>query len=243
MIFALASLAFLATAQDPEIRIEAYPAKGFIMKIADHQSDMDLVPLLTRLATAKCGKLKPRFGKFNYDTTVDANGVRTMRSHTQRFECYDPATDPYRPAPADWQPSEQDKADLIAFTNRFLTAIENGDAVTGMPMMESILEITKKEWMDTSDRLREHAGRPGRWTLEIAGWANNPEGTTHPGTYALVNVDGTYPRLANYCGYLLVYREGPARYVVSQRSLKVIPQAWVDDGSVPRDQIAQLCKS
>ncbi|MBX3564465.1 MAG: hypothetical protein KF730_07805 [Sphingomonas sp.] len=245
MITSLLSLAlYAAGAQDPEVRIEAYPARGYIMRIADHAADLDLVASLTRLAEAKCGaKLKPRFGKFNYDNIIGEGGARMFKNHTQRFECYDPANDPYKPAPADWKPSERDNADLNAFAQRFMTAIDKGDAATGMPMMEANLEITNKEWMDTTQRLREHAGGPGKWTLNVVGWANNPEGTSHPGTYAFVTIDGSYPRLNAYCGYLLIYRDGLGRYWVSQRSIKVVPQAWVDNGSLPADQVKDLCKS
>ncbi|RYD50911.1 MAG: hypothetical protein EOP60_11100 [Sphingomonadales bacterium] len=244
MIATLLSLALLApNTQDPEIRIEAWPAKGFIMRIADHDADQDLVALLTARAAARCGKLAVRFGKFNYDTTIDPQGIRKFTNHTQRFECFDPATDRYKAAPADWQPSVQDRADLIAFVERFMTATDKGDATTGMAMMESILEITQPEWRDTTKRLREHTSGPGRWSLGILGWANNPEGTSHPGSYALVMVDGKYPKLAAYCGTLLVYREAPGRYWISQRNLKVVPQIWIDNGSVPAAQLQKLCES
>lgn len=244
MIASFVSLAlYAAGAQDPEIRIEAYPARGYIMRIADHDADLNLTELLNARAATRCGALKVRFGKFNYDNTVEADGRRMLKNHTQRFECIDPATDSYRPAPADWRPSAKDEADLSAFVDRFLTATDKGDAATGMPMMESIIEIQKAEWMDTTDRLRQHGGGAGRWTINIVGWGNNPEGAAHPGSYALVSVDGHYPKLAAYCGSLLIYREGPGRYWVSQRNLKVVPQAWVDDGSIPAAQLTELCKS
>lgn len=246
MLLALAALATLPLAQQQEIPIQiAKSEKGYTATIGDHYPDQTpgVMERLKGMAKDRCGALTVRFGKFFYRNGFDARGKAMVQEFKQNFACIDPATDPYKPVAADWKPSAQDDADAKAFVDRYLALIDKGDAAAGMQMMEPVAEITREEWMDTSTRLRTHSGPPGqgRWTATLVGWGNNPEGAAHPGAYTLYKVSGTYPKLAAYCGSLLLYRAGPGKYQVSQQQLKVIPQAFVDDGTIAAGDVPGLC--
>ncbi len=244
MLLALAIATLPLAQQEIPIQI-ATSDKGYVATIGDHDATQTpaVVERLKGMAKQRCGALTVRFGKFFYRNGFSPDGKPIVQEFKQNFACIDPATDPYKPVAADWKPAATDDADAKAFANRYLAAIDKGDAAAGMKMMEPIAEITRDEWMDTSTRLRTHSGAPGQgtWTVTLVGWGNNPDGAAHPGAYTLYRVTGTYPKLAAYCGSLLLYRAGPGSYFVSQQQLKVIPQSFVDNGTVAAADVPGLC--
>lgn len=227
----------------PAIRIEAVPGKGYAATVATFpvaqlSSVSDRIAVL---AKQRCGRLSARMGRYKYFTSTDAQGRAALTQYRQSFSCYDPATDPYERAPADWKPSAQDQADLNAFADRYMGLLDRSDYVAGMPMMEPILEIEKDEWLSVPNMLTQHAGRPGRWSLQTLGWVNNPEGASHPGRYAFVKVTATYPKIAAYCGTLVIYRQRPGSYLITQQNLSVIPESWITSGRTTRAEALKTC--
>lgn len=234
-----------APPSQPTIRIESVAGKGYAALVSPFPVDQ-IQPVSDRIvamAKQRCGKLTARFGRFKYFTGPGPKGVAEYQNYRQSFTCFDPATDPYKPAPTGWKPAEQDDRDLMEFAKRYMRAIDEGDYVTGMPMMEPIIEIEKDEWLDVPSKLDQFGGGGGKWTLSIVGWVNNPEGASHPGSYALVKIDGSYPKLAVYCGNLLIYRQRAGSYLVSQQNLRVIPQQWIDSGEMTRSQALATCEN
>jgi hypothetical protein len=230
-------------AVQPAIRIDAVPGKGYAatvdtFPVAQLSSVSDRI---AALAKQRCGRLSARMGRYKYFTGTDAQGRAALTQYRQSFSCYDPATDPYERAPADWKPSAQDQSDLTAFAERYMSLLDRGDYLAGMPMMEPILEIEKDEWLSVPNMLQLHAGRPGRWTLQTLGWVNNPEGASHPGRYAFVKVTATYPKIAAYCGTLVIYRQRPGSYLVTQQNLGVIPESWITSGRTTRAEALKTC--
>lgn len=228
----------------PAIKIETVPGKGYAavvetFPVAQLTSVSDRISLL---AKQRCGRLSARMGRYKYFTSTDAQGRAALTQYRASFSCYDPATDPYERAPADWKPSAQDQADLTAFAERYMGLLDRADYVAGMPMMEPILEIEKDEWLSVPNMLKEHAGGKGRWTLETLGWVNNPEGASHPGRYAFVKVTAAYPKIAAYCGTLVVYRQRPGSYLITQQNLGVIPESWITSGRTTRAEALKTCE-
>jgi hypothetical protein len=227
----------------PAIKIETVPGKGYAavvdtFPVTQLSSVSDRV---SALAKQRCGQLSARMGRYKYFTSTDAQGRAALTQYRASFTCYDPATDPYERAPADWKPSAQDQADLTAFAQRYMGLLDRGDYLAGMPMMEPILEIEKDEWLSVPSMLKQHSGGQGRWTLQTLGWVNNPEGASHPGRYAFVKVTGSYPKIAAYCGTLVIYRQRPGSYLITQQNLSVIPESWITSGRTTRAEALKAC--
>ncbi len=231
------------TPPQPAIKIEAVPGKGYAA-VVDTFPVTQLTSVSDRigaLAKQRCGRLSARMGRYKYFTSTDAQGRAALTQYRASFTCYDPATDPYERAPADWKPSAQDQADLTAFAERYMGLLDRSDYVAGMPMMEPILEIEKDEWLSVPNMLKQHSGGRGRWTLQTLGWVNNPEGAAHPGRYAFVKVTATYPKIAAYCGTLVIYRQRPGSYLITQQNLSVIPESWITSGRTTRAEALKTC--
>lgn len=244
MLMTAAALLAVAAPQQalPLIKVETRPGTGYVAIVAGFSPDLlDAVSQrMVAIATQRCGQLKVRFGRFKYFNGT-RDGKAEFQNYRQNFSCFDPKTDPYQPVPASWKPTEQDEKDLLAFAERYLQALDRGDYVAGMPMMEPVIEIEQAEWMDVPSKLKGFSGGRGSWTLSTRGWLNNPEGASHPGAYALVKVSGRYPKLAAYCGNLFIYRQRAGSYLVAQQNLRVIPQNWIDTGRLTRAEAVKLC--
>jgi hypothetical protein len=232
-----------APPSQPAIRIETIPGKGYAAIVGTFPVTQlaSVSDRISVLAKQRCGRLSARMGRYKYFTSTDAQGRAALTQYRSSFSCYDPATDPYERAPADWRPSVQDQADLTAFAQRYMGLLDRSDYVAGMPMMEPMLEVEKDEWLSVPNMLKQHAGGQGRWTLQTLGWANNPEGASHPGRYAFVKVTGSYPRIAAYCGTLVIYRQRPGSYLITQQNLSVIPESWISSGRTTRAEALKTC--
>lgn len=227
----------------PAVRIEAVPGKGYAA-VVDTFPVTQLTSVSDRinaLAKQRCGRLSARMGRYKYFTSTDNQGRAALTQYRASFACYDPATDPYERAPADWKPSAQDQADLTAFAERYMGLLDRSDYLAGMPMMEPILEIEKDEWLSVPNMLKQNSGGKGRWTLQTLGWVNNPEGASHPGRYAFVKVTATYPKIAAYCGTLVICRQRPGSYLITQQNLSVIPESWITSGRTTRAEALKSC--
>ncbi|MFL9842649.1 hypothetical protein ABS767_16885 [Sphingomonas sp. ST-64] len=228
----------------PAIKIEPVPGKGYAAVVETFPVTQltSISDRISALAKQRCGRLSARMGRYKYFNSTDAQGRAALTQYRQSFTCYDPATDPYERAPADWKPSAQDQADLTAFAQRYMALLDRSDYLAGMPMMEPILEIEKDEWLSVPNMLKQHSGGKGSWTLQTLGWANNPDGASHPGRYAFVKVTGSYPKIAAYCGTLVIYRQRPGSYLVTQQNLSVIPESWITTGRTTRAEAAKSCE-
>ncbi len=226
-----------------QIKIETVPGKGFVAVVPTFPVTQlkSISDEISALAKQRCGRLTARMGRYKYFTGTDSQGRAALNNYRASFTCYDPATDPYERAPADWKPSAQDQADLTAFAQRYMSLLDRADYLAGMPMMESILEIEKDEWLSVPNMLKAHAGGKGSWTLQTLGWVNNPEGASHPGRYAFVKVTGSYPKIAAYCGTLVIYRQRPGSYLITQQNLGVIPESWITSGRTTRAEALKTC--
>ena len=99
----------LAAAGEPAIRVEKLAAGGFSADVASIEAARLTTTMqeVQRIAAQRCGKMKVRFGRYNFDSRVDtARNVMMIENLRQKFFCYDPATDPYKPVPADWKASD-----------------------------------------------------------------------------------------------------------------------------------------
>jgi hypothetical protein len=234
-----------AASADPGIRIETVPGRGYQAVIGTFDSP-DFQAVMARVQTEavkRCGAQKVRFGRHHYDNRVDtARNVMLIENLRQAFFCFDPATDPYKPVPADWQASAEETANATLFVTRFLDLLNRGDAA-GMAMMDPLIEITRQDW----DQLRSgmvqsrDPGAGGMLNPQLRGWINNPEGATYPGAYAYFAVVDSHAGIAGTCGGVSVQRLRPNEYRIAQYDVQFISQALIDQQGLSDGEAARLC--
>jgi hypothetical protein len=230
MFDAVIAMGIAAAVQSlPEVTVKQVPGKGYQLTAPRFPADQGdaLIAKMQTVAAQRCGKLTIRWGKFSYKTEYGdgKDPAREMRTeYSQSFSCIDPATDPYKPVPADWKASAQDDADVTAFVNRYLTAYEAADVAKGLPMMEPLLELDKAGWLAQPAAIKAVRGSGSR-TIRGPFWQNNPDGASHPGAYAVFAFLGNYSGLAAHCGILVIYRAGLGKYQVSQQSIQAMARS------------------
>jgi hypothetical protein len=234
-----------AAAGQPEIKVEPVPGRGYAATVAAFEADQ-YTPMLDRikvLASQRCGKLSVRFGRYFFDNQIDVErGVTVIKNFRQAFSCYDPATDPYKPVPADWKPSADDTAAAKALAVRFLDNLDKGNGATLRPMMDPALEATTEEMNRFSREAKMHQTGPGAFTARLDGWLNNPEDAAYPGAYAYFAVLSSHPGIAGTCGGLLLYRVSAGKFVISQYDVRYISQKLIDEEGYSDEELNRLCQ-
>lgn len=241
MAFAL----LLAAAGEPGIQVETVPGRGYSAAVEPFDSGtMASVTERIKVAAAeRCGKLSVRFGRHYFDSRIDAaRNVTVVENMRQNFFCFDPATDPYKPVPADWTASPAETANATAFATRFLDRLDRGDAV-GIAMMDPLVELTQADWDGLREAVLLHrTGGGGALTPKFVTWVNNPDWAAYPGAYAFFQVLDDHPGIAATCGGILVQRVRENEYRISQYDVQYIAQAFVDEQGLIEEDIQRLCQ-
>ncbi|THD36569.1 MAG: hypothetical protein E7773_06030 [Sphingomonas sp.] len=229
---------------DPTMTITPVPGKGYSISIESFPAK-DKPQVSARMiekGIAKCGALKPRWGRFSFKTGYPngAAGGAWVIGYRQALTCYDPANDPFKPAPADWIASEADAKEATAFANGYLDRFQTGD-VRAVTMFEPMLEMTITEWVGQPNHVK---GRLGRGTRRLAGpiWRLNPTEAAHPGAYAMFGFLGQYSGMRAYCGMLMVYRVAPGQYQITAENMQTVTNDDVSSGRVSASVADQSCR-
>jgi len=239
------ALALLAAAGQPEIKVAPVPGKGFVATVALIDADQydPTIDRIKVLATQRCGKLKVRFGRYYFDNQIDVDrGVTVIKDFRQNFSCFDPATDPYKPVPADWQASPAEVTAATTFAKRFVDNLDAGNGAALATMMDPALESTAAEMKRFSDEAKMHQTGRGEFTVRLDGWLNNPEDAAYPGAYAYFAVISTHPGIAGTCGGLLLYRVRTGEYKISQYDVRYVSQALIDEEGYSDEELNRLCQ-
>lgn len=241
----IASALLLAAAAEPGIAIEATPGRGYTASVETFDSGTmsRVMERIKRAATERCGQQGTRFGRHYFDSRVDtARNVMLIENMRQTFHCFDRATDPYKPVPADWAASAEDTASATVFVTRFLDRLDRGDAA-GMTMMDPMIELTRAEWDGLREAAVQHRGAgDGTLTPKFELWANNPEGAAYPGAYALFSVIDDHPGIEGTCGGILVQRVRANEYRIAQYDVQYIATALVEQQGLTDDDLDRLCR-
>lgn len=238
--------ALMASAQPlPAIKVEAVPGKGYAATVAVIDADQyaSIVERVKVLATQRCGSKKVRFGRYQFNNQVDVKrGVTIIKDYRQGFSCFDPATDPYKPVPADWKASAAETAAATRFVQRFLDNLDEGNSVVLARMMDPMLEATPAEMKRFSDEAKMHQTGTGEFSSRLEGWLNNPEDASYPGAYAYFSVLSSHPGVVGTCGGLLVYRVRDGEYQIAQYDVRYFSQDLVDKNGMTDEQLNRLCE-
>ena len=238
--------ALMASAQPlPPIKVEAVPGKGFAATVATIDADQydPVVDRIKILAEQRCGAKKVRFGRYFFDNQIDVErGVTVIKDFRQAFSCFDPATDPYKPVPADWKPSAAETTAATRFAQRFVDNLDAGNTVLLAKMMDPALETNPTEMKRFSDEAKMYQTGPGEFTLRLDGWMTNPPDAIYPGAYAYFAVLSSHPGIAGTCGGILLYRLRDGEYQISQYDVRYISQRLIDEEGFSDEELDRLCK-
>jgi hypothetical protein len=229
---------------DPSVRIDAVPGRGYSAVVGTFDSG-DFTGVMERvkvIAQQRCGRQGVRFGRHYFDSRVDTTrNVMLIENLKQNFFCFDPATDPYKPVPADWTASAAETASASVFATRFLDRLNRGDAA-GMAMMDPLIEIKKADWDELRKGVIQHReSGDGTLTPQLRGWLNNPEGAAYPGAYALFSVIDDHRGIVGTCGGILLHRVRDGEYRVAQYDVQFISQALADQQGLSDAELDRLC--
>lgn len=237
--------AMLAASTTPAIKIEAVPGRGYAatVPVIDENQYEPVIERIKVLATQKCGRLKVRFGRFFFDNQIDvARGVTVIKDFRQVFTCFDPATDPYKPVPADWKASPAEVAAATDYVTRFLTNLDAGNGRALAALMDPQLEATTDEMNRFSREAKMHQTGTGKFAPRLDGWLNNPPDASYPGAYAYFAVISSHPGIAGTCGGILLYRLSDGKYQVSQYDVRYISQKLIDEEGMSDEELNRLCR-
>ena len=243
---AMIAFALLAAVTgQPEIKVAPVPGKGFVASVAVIDTDQydATINRIKVLAAQRCGALKVRFGRYFFDNQIDVDrGVTVIKDFRQNFSCFDPATDPYKPVPADWKASPAEITAATTLAKRFVDNLDSGNGTVLVSMMDPALEATAAEMKRFSDESKMHQTGPGEFTVRLDGWLNNPEDAAYPGAYAFFAVISSHPGVAGTCGGLLLYRERTGVYKISQYDVRYVSQALIDEEGYTDEELNRLCQ-
>ncbi|MCW3836898.1 hypothetical protein ACFQ1E_11510 [Sphingomonas canadensis] len=237
-----ASLA-AAPAQDPKITTQGAADGSFTFTVGDFDAQRidEIQDQLKVLAERRCGALSVRWGKFSYAKNELVGGKQIVADYVQKAKCYDPATDPYQPVPADWQPTAEEEDGAITFAQSYIEAVLADDFATGLAMAEPGMELDTDTW-DTGRQMLNGIGT-GSFGIYDIGWAANPDGMPHPGAFALVHFRGDYSKVAVMCGWVVVYRAAPDKFLLTQQRFYVVTHAQERArGGFADGEMERLCR-
>lgn len=243
-MFLVAALLAAASAT-PEIKIETVPGRGFAatVPVIDENQYDPVVARIKLLAAERCGRLSVRFGRYFFDNQIDIDrGVTVIKDFRQAFSCFDPATDPHKPVPADWKPSAAETAAATQYVTRFLDYLDAGNGRALAAMMDPQLEATTEEMNRFSREAKMHQTGSGSFTGRLDGWLNNPPDASYPGAYAYFAVLSSHPGIAGTCGGLLLYRVSEGKYQISQYDVRYISQKLIDEEGMSDEELDRLCR-
>ncbi len=243
-MFLLAAM-LAAASETPEIKIEAVPGRGYAATtpLIDENQYTPVVERIKLLAAEKCGRQRVRFGRFFFNNQIDIDrGVTVIKDFRQSFSCFDPATDPYKPVPADWKASAAEVAAATDYVTRFLNYLDAGNGRALAAMMDPQLEATTEEMNRFSQEAKMHQTGPGKFTPRLDGWLNNPPDASYPGAYAFFAVLSSHPGIAGTCGGILLYRLSDGKYQVSQYDVRYVSQKLIDDEGMSDEELNRLCR-
>lgn len=126
-------------------------------------------------------------------------------------------------APADWQPLEQDRLEIIALTARYFAAVDSGDAETahGSWIEGQQAETPLSERRRQIEEQRRQYGAAGASPPVRLTWYVNPANAPQPGIYVAVDYERSYANLVLNCGYLIWFRDAAGRYRLTRQENSV----------------------
>lgn len=209
-------VALLASAASPAVTIVP-KGSGYLATAAPFAATDSITvdAEMDRRASELCTGRMVRWGKFGSNATISKNAVEVPKvtGYFKEFSCVIEQPRNGVAAPADWQPSPADDADVRSFFGRYYAKRDSGDFAAALAMFDPAQDLSLE-----ADQQREFNAKlgSGRRRITNVTWYVNPEGAKQPGVYAALDFVGDYPSMHFYCGYLVLYRLAPGSYEITR---------------------------
>lgn len=171
---------------------------------------------IARRAASICAGKTIRWGEFKFDQNLGKDPVADpsrVESYRREFSCVAADSRTYLAVPVEWTASIKDEADVRAFFSTYYTKRDGGDFPGAQAMMRPETRSELVAWGDQMRQLNKQLGKGNRRLTKVT-WYVNPEGADRPGAYAALDFIGSYTGTHVYCGYIVLYRLGPASYEI-----------------------------
>lgn len=167
-----------------------------------------------RRAAAICAADPVTWGKFRYETQLAKDitaEVAKVRGYQREFRCGNQTPPKGQRAPDDWQPSPADEAEVTRIFAAYYGHRDRGEVAAAKALFEPNAP-TKLSEPDVA-RVNASIGKGSRRIVAVT-WYVNPAQADREGVFAALDFVGNYPAMHFYCGYLMLYRSAPGRYVI-----------------------------
>lgn len=206
--------------------------------------------LIARRAMDICGTRYPIAGRYRFvgNEHVAPDGVRGASAFEVRQEltCSDtaPAPPAGRLAPAGWQASARDEADVRAATMSYFAAVDAGDAARVHAMMPPTrqAEETVAARAEAMRSFRAEAGTPGAHRILRLTWYVDPAGAPRPGIYVAADFERAYSGVLAVCGFVVWYREEAGRYSLTREETNIAARGSGTDTPAARAQARAMAR-
>lgn len=218
-----AALALLATAERPLIKINS-TADGYRAEVAafDLPHEVYVNAEIERRAAALCADKQIDWGKFGSEAKIyhdPGKAPAKISGFFKEFRCVINKEPIVASVSPDWKASEADEADVRRTFDQYYAKRDAGDFDGSAAMLSSDIRPSSSDYA----RLREFNQMLGKGGRRITGvtWYINPASAPRLGAYAALDFVGQYTGAHLYCGYLVLYRQGPSAYEIIREEQNV----------------------
>lgn len=163
-----------------------------------------------------CAGKQVRWGKFAFEENlgkVPGALPSQVKAYRREFSCIAADTRTYAAAPANWTASTSDETDVRKVFAAYYGKRDGGDFAGALAMLRPEIRTELASWSERMRAFNIQLGKGNRLLTKVT-WYVNPEASDRPGVYAALDFTGTYPGTHLYCGYIMLYRLGPADYEI-----------------------------
>jgi hypothetical protein len=237
----VALLSLQAVAGSPQITVKKIDGNSFRIEAAafDVLQGPAIGAAIDERAAALCAGKQVRWEEFSSTMNLAKTPGSTpskIEGYFQEFSCVEAEQTSYSPAPVDWKASSVDEADVRRVFETYYAKRDQGDMAAALAMFAPGV---RGDPIGATRQMREFNQQLGAGKRRIVAvtWYINPDSAEHPGVYAAVDFVGDFASAYFYCGYLVLYRRGPASYEITREEQNIFHR-----GKDPADpsQLAQM---
>lgn len=223
MLFA-AWAAFQAAAETPPLKVSRV-GDGYRVDVArfDISREAYVNGEVERRAAKICGDKQIEWGKFGSAMTIEKDPVKgppKVVDYFREFRCVVAKEPAVSSISSDWKATQGDEADVRRIFTSYYAKRDAGDFAGSSSMMSADTRPSESDY----PRLRDFNKTLGNGTRRITGvtWYVNPASAPRLGAYAALDFVGQYELPHLYCGYLILYRQGPNAYEIVREEQNLV---------------------
>ncbi|MBA3526493.1 MAG: hypothetical protein H0T82_06190 [Sphingomonas sp.] len=231
---------FQVAAEAPRITIteslNGYRAEAATFDVAQEQA---IKAEIEQRAADLCQGKQIKWGKFGSLARIGkdpAKGPPTISGYFNEFSCVAPQTRAFSPVPPTWTPAPTDETDARRTFETYYGWRDAGQFEAAAAMFQP--EARERPSFEEQRIFNRTLGLgSGKRRISGVTWYVDPPSAPHPGVYVALDFIGDYPALHVYCGYIVLYRNGPGSYEITREEQNMFARGA---GNADPDQIARM---